>query len=516
MNTTKKLLVLCLVAVVGIVSFMPSTFSWFNHSAKQSGDKMNYTRESLPVSDSKITMKTEYLTMEKGEDGKDLNTLLYDEKGNKIIDTTKGTGGRVENQVEIKPGHAQYFRTTFENTGNATSMVSISLANLSNMQDVLVGTISPAVNERAFSRRASLTRAASGKMRVYLKVPKTIKNWKDATSISIVANENTSNKIPMTKLSKARHNSDIWYGDLPVGTTTYYFYDHAGDTDKSNHWHRTASLNEYKQDTFLTLENEKTQDGNDYIAINTDEYRIFLMVPTSITTWGSSSDVQVIVNNDTSNPISMEKVKASGGGDYTEGGSKVWYADLPNSVTKYYFRVNSSSSGTNRTAEYNFEKNTTVTLTNTTTSGYRGSTSSRLTGLISVMNWYSKLSIIKGQGAQISLVNGTDYIGDKKTPLKYSVVKGSSYITVNSSTGQVSTASSMRYGITATIRTTITGVLGDTLDLDTEVESPEKLTTVPIAQNIKVPKGGKSSVEWYIMNGDKNSSAFFDNVFYTQ
>ena len=510
MNTTKKLLVLCLVALMGVVSVMPSTFSWFNHSDVRSGDKMNYTRKELPVSGSEITMKTEYLTMEKDDSGNELNTLHYDEKGNKIVDKTKGKDGEITNDttqsITIPAGHAQYFRTTFENTGTATSMVSIQLANLSNMQKVRLGTITPTVNEHAFSGRASLTRAANSKLRVYLKVPVNIKSWSTADKISIVVNENTTNKIAMTKLTAKRYNANVWYGDLPAGTTTYYFYNHAGDTDKTNHWHRTASINEYKHDTFLTLENEKTQDGNDYTAINTDEYRLFVKIPTNLL---SSSSMSVVVNGNTGNAVSMQRLKSASGSDYTEDSSYIWYADLPNSVKTYYVKIGSS-----QTAQYDFQRNTTVTIASGTTSGKQNSSTSRVTGLISVTKWYSKLSIIAGQTAQISLSNGTDYIGDRSKNLTYSVT-GSSKITVNNNTGTVKAADDMSYGTTATIKTTIKGVLGDEMTLETEVVSPEKLSTVPIAQNIKVLPEGKSTVEWYIMNGE-NKPAVFDCVFYTE
>ena len=57
---------------------------------------------------------------------------------------------------------------------------------------------------------------------------------------------------------------------------------------------------------------------------------------------------------------------------------------------------------------------------------------------------------------------------------------------------------------TAVITITVTGANGDKCTAETTVNVQNPNTTLPLVQNILVPKGGEASVCWYIDNKTTN------------
>ena len=129
MGTTKKLVVLCLVLLMGIAAIMPSTFSWYDHSGVQVGDRMSYEREELPVSAGTISMSTKKYHMQNTHpDGNgDANSVYYDIKGNKEYN-----GGAISGTQTIAANTSQYYGTTITNSANSPAYVNLYLQNFLN------------------------------------------------------------------------------------------------------------------------------------------------------------------------------------------------------------------------------------------------------------------------------------------------------------------------------------------------------------------------------------------------
>lgn len=117
MKKDKKLVIICLVLVMAIASFIPSTFSWYDHNGELTGDKMSYTRNNLSVSAGMVKkMETKKFRM-------DGNKIFYDEKGNKEYDGDTITSGTVAS------GATQYYGTIITNNGSAPVYVNLYLQN---------------------------------------------------------------------------------------------------------------------------------------------------------------------------------------------------------------------------------------------------------------------------------------------------------------------------------------------------------------------------------------------------
>ena len=125
MNTTKKLLIMCLVTLVAAVSMMPSTFSWYPHEDSADGNAFYYSRESLPVSGSTGLSVSTVKTNEKGE-GSDSVTAVNFASANTNI---------------------QYYKTTFNNkNGTGDVYADLELKNVKRDANVKVGVKYPVVN----------------------------------------------------------------------------------------------------------------------------------------------------------------------------------------------------------------------------------------------------------------------------------------------------------------------------------------------------------------------------------
>lgn len=251
MKTTKKLIILCLVAVMGIVAVMPSTFSWYDHNGSQTGDRMNYNREKLPVSAGAVTMETKKFKM-------DGNQVYYDEKGNKEYD-----GDAIKGSVTV-PGegnNTQYFGTTFTNTGTAPTYVNLYLSDFTNNPKNFIGTTAPSLTDKGISSSVHLVNKDI--VRVYFQYKtyenKTIKNWNSGTAYVVyktlgssysVAREVTEYTVPTTASVDSKMlttNRKIYYADLDPNTTEFYFATDGGNKNLdvknlTTAWFRTKTI----------------------------------------------------------------------------------------------------------------------------------------------------------------------------------------------------------------------------------------------------------------------------------
>ncbi|MBQ5398996.1 MAG: hypothetical protein IIU14_06145 [Ruminococcus sp.] len=267
MNTTKKLIVLCFAALMGIMCVMPSTFSWYNHSDYQSGNGMLYSRQELPVSyaaANDITMTTEVLQMK--SDGQNVD---FDDKGD-LIPT-----GNITTSNSINAQNNQYYRTTLTNSGSTDAMLSLYVSNISNQKNLYVGCVAPTITERGFSKYGSASRAINGITRVYFQ-PRTAKDWSTAASINVVATVNgASSTVAMShKYTTEGTQQDVtetitggtsyvtWYADLPAGTTEFYFQN--GDLNSTSDWSRTSTFYDYRPETIISLTGYTTDDDTDH------------------------------------------------------------------------------------------------------------------------------------------------------------------------------------------------------------------------------------------------------------
>lgn len=92
----------------------------------------------------------------------------------------------------------------------------------------------------------------------------------------------------------------------------------------------------------------------------------------------------------------------------------------------------------------------------------------------------------------VALTSGTDYIGSK---IEYSC--NNNIVTVDKASGNVTAGNKAG---TAIITTTVTGAKGDKSIVKTTVNVHNPSCTLPLVQNILVPKNGESTVCWYIDN----------------
>lgn len=253
MRTTKKLIVLCLALLMGIAAIMPSTFSWYDHSGSQTGDRMTYEREDLPVSAGNITIETKKYEM----DG--ANTVKYDQKGNKSYDGGAISGG------EVTGGHSQYYGTTITNTGAAPAYVNLYLQNFKNNSSFFVGTTAPSLRDKGIASSVHIKN--KNMVRVYFQwnnannwndpnakhyvvyKTKTNSNWEseEITSQSqITAGAENSALLERQTDILGSHITDTYYVNLADDTTQFFFatdgnnsgFD-TSDCSTTMNWYRT-------------------------------------------------------------------------------------------------------------------------------------------------------------------------------------------------------------------------------------------------------------------------------------
>ena len=208
-----------------------------------------------------------------------------------------------------------------------------------------------------------------------------------------------------------------------------------------------------------------------------------------------------------------------------------YYVDLPSNTTEFYFATDGHDSGVTisgntltvkkdwyRTkAITNIHAETGYYLTGNTddTTGNAQYTSFNVPGGISVNTYYDTVTMAAGQHAYITLNNGVHFTGES---VAYS--NGTGNVTVNANTGYVTAANNYSIGSTATLNTTITGSLGDTKTITTNIQNPDTLDSMPVASNVEVPGGtsenpGTVEIVWYIQNDSENQCTF-SSAYYTK
>ncbi len=188
------------------------------------------------------------------------------------------------------------------------------------------------------------------------------------------------------------------------------------------------------------------------------------------------------------------------------GDTSLYYADIPSTSTHFFVTCENSlepSRDYRRTREISVSE---IGLKSTdskkiilpgglTEQGYMKANYENVSGA-NVANFVKNLYLSThplndaNQGS-VALTNGTDYIGNSiaySSNNKIATVDASGNVTAGTIAG------------TAIITTTVTGANGDKSIVKTTVNVHNPSRTLPLVQNILVPKGGESTVCWYIDN----------------
>ena len=199
------------------------------------------------------------------------------------------------------------------------------------------------------------------------------------------------------------------------------------------------------------------------------------------------------------------------------GGVSTIYFDLPENTTEFFFATSTSTSAsasdlTNAEPWYRTKTITDVQAEK----GYY------LTGVADDTTFnaqYATFNIPGGVSVKTYFNTATMAAGQK------AYTSSNSKVTINSTTGLATAASSMTTGSTATITTTITGSLGDTTTVTTAVSNPSTLTGAAVSTNIEIPGktqdedgndvNGTAEVVWYIENGS-TAECKFTSIYYTK
>lgn len=421
MKTTKKLVILCLVLVLGIAAIMPSAFSWYDHSSMLDGNRMRYKRDNLPLSSGTVSVVTKKYRTEN-------NRLFYDEKGNKEY-----VGGGISTDT-VAANTAQYYGTTFTNTGTAPAFVNLYLKDFTNKPENHIGTIAPSLTYKGISSSVHL--ANKNMIRIYFQYDQA-NNWNGATSYIVYKTKS--------------------------GSRSYKTF--------SNH---------ISEGTGAVLTRQQNILGN--------------------------------------------KI------------TQTYYADLPENTTEFYFATSSGFNTTNYSVTMPWYRTKTITDVQAEKCYYLTGVADDTTfnaqygvfdvpGGVSVMTYFDKATINKSQSSYVTLNEGTNYTGQS---VAYAIQSGTN-ISVNANMGRVTANASFGTGSDiATIRTTITGSLGDTTYVDTKISNPTNIPAAAVSLNIEVPgkstveengeqvtKNGTAEVVWYIDN-KSSSNCSFASVYYTE
>lgn len=233
MKLNKKLTVAMLALVVGIASFIPSTFSWYDHDDTLTGEKMTYYRENLPVSsgeNNKIVMTTKQYRM----NGK---KVYYDDKGNKEYAKTAydGTGTELDpiTSGQVAPNTTQYYGTTFMNYNSAPAFVNLYLKDFSNNPNNFIGTTAPSLTHKGLSSTVHLKNR--NQVRVYCQFD-AANDWKESDAAHYVVYKAKGDdvyhysQITQSTPTQASNSKTTYYADLPDHATEFFF---ATDGNKS-------------------------------------------------------------------------------------------------------------------------------------------------------------------------------------------------------------------------------------------------------------------------------------------
>jgi hypothetical protein len=264
MRTTKKLIVLCLAALMACVSMMPATFSWYAHNEKVVGNYMQYSRSGLPVS---------------GSSSVNVSTIAVDKDGNKTNrDTTVSAVNFADTSTKI-----QYYKTTIDNTsGSGDIYGDLELGRLLNSAAVKAGITSPVINEKGFD--VSKTPVTNDTVRIFFQPTKKWMFWygerfADANSKVMLRyalgsetkdfemTQIPDNKVPSSYKDACSEYSNekakIYYYDLPSNVDSFFFYNsrYYDDNDENNDYNRTKDIVRIEPGTLYRLTGELEDGG---------------------------------------------------------------------------------------------------------------------------------------------------------------------------------------------------------------------------------------------------------------
>lgn len=270
MKTIKKLSILAVVVILAAVSFVPSTFSWYNHNTSSSGYKINYDA-NLPVS---VKSAAEDISM---------NT--YEADANGVATTTSVSAINIPYDAETHNA-VKYYKTTFTNNGSNDVYIDFYAEKMPNNADFIIGTISPTINEKAYASRPVRTKTSSAFVRVYFKTHSDMSSYwaKDDGTLDTdhePGNDNTSTNdiniaytvgttetmAMMTKCPKPDSDTsgsgttNVYFYDLPTNTTSFYFFNHwylASDSNRE--WNRTIDITDLTSGRLYYLNGEKVDE----------------------------------------------------------------------------------------------------------------------------------------------------------------------------------------------------------------------------------------------------------------
>ncbi|MCR5653070.1 MAG: hypothetical protein K6F88_04640 [Ruminococcus sp.] len=262
MKTTKKLFIICLVALMTCVAMMPSTFSWYTHNSVVNGGFMQYSRSALPVS---------------GSSGVNVKTVAVDKDGKE----TNGTTAVTAVNFSSADTNIQYYKTTIKNNSSPSGDVygDLELGDLLNNAKIKAGITSPVINEKGFD--ISKTPAANDKVRIYF-VPTTAYQsfWYNGDTNSADFDMNiryfisgVKSDVKMTRQSNNNKFKDantdeyptyIYYYDLPSNVNSFFFFNHWFDKEhdaENNDWNRTPDISGINPGTVYRLTGKNIEDS---------------------------------------------------------------------------------------------------------------------------------------------------------------------------------------------------------------------------------------------------------------
>lgn len=192
-------------------------------------------------------------------------------------------------------------------------------------------------------------------------------------------------------------------------------------------------------------------------------------------------------------------------------GTDLFYADIPSTSTAFFITCEEAvepSRTYRRTNEISVSKcmlSPTKSKKISLTAGamvdnkYMKATIGEVSGA-NIAEFVEKLylstnSLNDANKGSVALTSGTDYIGNSI-----------SYSSNNTDVAAVDASGNVvgKKEGTAVITITVTGANGDKCTAETTVNVQNPNTTLPLVQNILVPKGGEASVCWYIDNKTTN------------
>lgn len=264
MRTTRKLLVLCLAALMTCVAMMPASFSWYAHNESVNGGYMQYSRSALPVSGSST-----------GTSAFNVSTIAVDKNG----EPTHGNTAVSTVNFSSASTNVQYYKTTLNNTGGSGDVYGeLDLGNLLNSVDVKAGITSPVINEKGFD--ISKTPTAYNQIRIYF-LPTSAYSafWYDGNSSSSTFDMKLrytvgSNTTDVNMSRKANSNSAfkdgstgvtapyVYYCDIPSNTNSFFFFNHwYSDSDENKDWNRTPDITDIVPGTIYRLTGKNIEDS---------------------------------------------------------------------------------------------------------------------------------------------------------------------------------------------------------------------------------------------------------------